>query len=204
MPTFREKLIDAVQTQKGFDVNPDDFFFETGVDGTDIDYEKFDARFKKYPVYTWVCTDTSVGIYAITLDGVLVAYTTQNARKNPVNVYYFSKLIQDLVVKAVCECELNCESEKNYSLVDESILDSDYDKINAFENRMLVTEFPALVSMGLTIEQYENKFIVLKDGVRINDFSHESMDTVEQCAKRHVSYSSDPEPFIKLFLLPEM
>jgi hypothetical protein len=204
MPTFREKLMHAVQTQTGFDVNPDDFFFETGVDGTDIDYEKFDARFKKYPVYTWVCTDTPVGIYAITLDGVLVAYTTQNARKNPVDVYYFSKLIQDLVVKTVCECELNREFEKNYSLVDASILDSDYDKINAFENRMLVTEFPALVSMGLTIEQHENKFTVLKDDVRLNQFSHESIDTIEQCAKRHVGHSSDSEMFIKVFLLPEM
>lgn len=52
-----------------------------------------DERFKRYPIATWNCTDTHVGLYALYLDGAPVGITFQIARKSATDVKWLSEEI---------------------------------------------------------------------------------------------------------------
>ena len=54
------------------------------------DWDAFDARFKGYWIYNWICWDTHVVLRAYFLDGKAVAISTQNARKNEEIVQFVS------------------------------------------------------------------------------------------------------------------
>ena len=202
MSTLREQLISAVQTKPAESVNPQIFYFESGVDEFDIDYSKLDKRFQQFPVYTWMCTDTMVGIYAIALDGTLVAYTTQEGRKCHTNMYYINREMQDWAVQVVQQCRR--EKETQYNLVDDQILDSDITAVNIFENRMLATEFPALANMNIFVEKsvVHGYYDVFEGDTKIAHLPHPRIDTAEKCAKDY-GVTDTAEYFIKIFFKSE-
>ena len=197
MTTLREELNKAIQNRPSYDVHSQIFYQETRADQFEINYARFDTRFQQHPVLTWLCTDTTVGIFAITLDGALVAYTTQSDRKSDTNIHYMSRDSQDDVVKAVRDCI--SESEPKYNLAEIDILDTDIEAVNVFENRLLVTEFPALNAMGITVE-VTDVYTVYHNSVKIDTMTHRQIDVAEKCAKR---FEGKVEFFIDIFFKDE-
>ena len=54
-------------------------------------WDLFAERVKAVPIYTWYCTDTTVGIFAFFLDSELVCLSFQAGRKLDENFYWLSK-----------------------------------------------------------------------------------------------------------------
>lgn len=77
--------------------------------------DELDARFKSYPVYNWLCTDTHVGLNALYLDGELVGSTHQSARKNPIEVEWTSVKTAEYV-RSVILTYLVCEDD--FAIID--------------------------------------------------------------------------------------
>lgn len=63
---------------------------EFGFDGWCINYQKADERMSAYHLIKWLCSDTWVGTLVYYLDGNLVAYSTQSARKSSKLFYFVS------------------------------------------------------------------------------------------------------------------
>jgi hypothetical protein len=61
------------------------------IDGWVRDYTEFDARFKKYWLIVWNCTDTWVGTAIYMLDDKPFAVSNQTARKNDEEFTFLSK-----------------------------------------------------------------------------------------------------------------
>ena len=83
------KLIDALRNVQRPDGGRWDFLSPVEAICSDLginslwDYpDELDTRLKSYPVVDWLCTDTTVGLFAIYLDGVLVGMSFQSARKS--------------------------------------------------------------------------------------------------------------------------
>ena len=184
MMTLREKLLLSIKTNPSHSVNPQIFYWQSGIDESDINYQKFDEIFEQFPVFTWMCTDTTVGVFAITLNSTLIGYTTQPARKSDINIYYLSKEFQDWVVEVVRSCV--DKKETQYSLAKQELLDAQLDEINIFEDRLRFTEFPGLTALGLLVVPVEsNCYDVFHDNEKIDTLAHQQIDTIEKCARRH-------------------
>ena len=56
------------------------------------DYKKFSDAVKEYYVYSWICTDTRVGLSIITLHDIVVAVARQTARKSDKRVAYLTEV----------------------------------------------------------------------------------------------------------------
>jgi hypothetical protein len=53
---------------------------------------EFEKRVKDLPVYTWWCTDTEVGLYAILMDNEVIGWHWQPGRKFEREYRFFSRL----------------------------------------------------------------------------------------------------------------
>lgn len=75
----------------------------------------FNDRMIAYPINTWVCTDTRVGVYAYFFDLRLVAVSFQQGRKWPVEFHWISVgeavPVRDFILSL-------SEPEYNYVLID--------------------------------------------------------------------------------------
>lgn len=58
----------------------------------DYNYDKFSNAVKEYYVYSWICTDTRVGLSIITLHDIVVAVARQTARKSDKRVAYLTEV----------------------------------------------------------------------------------------------------------------
>ena len=66
--------------------------------GTYIGYHKeFEERVEQFPINTWICTDTEVGLYCYFFDGEFIALSFQSGRKNDVNFYWKSNAAAEKV-----------------------------------------------------------------------------------------------------------
>lgn len=54
-------------------------------------HDKVDERIREYPIATWYCTDTQVGLFAIWFDGRPVASAFQQARKADKHIQWVSE-----------------------------------------------------------------------------------------------------------------
>lgn len=73
-------------------VNAEEFYRSVCLEPTwNYSWEKLDAGLKAYPIISWMCTDTTVGFYAVYLNDELVAQTMQTARRNDINIEYISE-----------------------------------------------------------------------------------------------------------------
>lgn len=52
--------------------------------------DSFDEKIKSVRIYTWICTDTEVGIFAYFFEENVVCFSFQTARKMPKNYYWAS------------------------------------------------------------------------------------------------------------------
>lgn len=68
-------------------------------------YEELDQRLKAYPIRTWLCTDTTVGLYAIWMDGVPVGCSWQSCRKANVGYSWINAeaatLVRDMLLSMI-------------------------------------------------------------------------------------------------------
>lgn len=95
----------------------------TGYDTYNFDCwsEDFGKRMRMYSVYSWVCTDTVVGMFVYFLDNQPVAVSTQTARKSDREVKFLSKEGY-LFVKEVVATFMNEEQENaTYAGVNDEI-----------------------------------------------------------------------------------
>lgn len=70
------------------------------------DFSAWDSpKVKKFPLKTWLCTDTIVGFHAYFLDDTLVAISHQCGRKYPVEMYWIDtekyKMVFDHVIDVI-------------------------------------------------------------------------------------------------------
>lgn len=59
--------------------------------------EGLDQRIRKYPIVSWKCTDTQVGLYAIWMAGEPIAAYFQAYRRSEKRFYWISEEIADQV-----------------------------------------------------------------------------------------------------------
>lgn len=121
------KLIDAIRNVVRPE-NPDKWDFmvcgdeinrDLNIDGMYFYPEELSARFKAYPIYQWICTDTYVGLMALYLDNEPVGCTYQSSRKGGMEVEWISREIANTVRTVVCSYMENTDTA--------SILDPDQD-----------------------------------------------------------------------------
>lgn len=86
-----DKLNGATPVKSYFD-NGEKLCEELGIDYYDLDYDKLenDQRLQSVWMMSWVCTDTTVGMMAFFLDGILIAYTMKCCRKCETKVFFES------------------------------------------------------------------------------------------------------------------
>lgn len=105
------KLLDALINVDKSDGNTtevycDEIFEVADVSEYDIDLSKFEKGLKGYWLYRHMCTDTMVGIMAIYLNGELVGYTEQQARKSATYLYFISGIAANKTIDFVKSCVL--------------------------------------------------------------------------------------------------
>lgn len=134
------KLIDAlknvIKTQENSEhPNFDEFCELAGVNSYDVTYDTFVERLKAYWLKCWLCTDTWVGMQAIYLDDVLVAYTEQTARKN---CYHISFIDKDSADKVIDFIRSLADASYNYNIAtDELNSDIDLMCVEIYGNNLL-------------------------------------------------------------------
>jgi hypothetical protein len=161
--------------------NPDLYAIDTLAKefGIDIDYKKCDngnTNLVSYWLECWYCTDTWVGTQFYFLDDKFIAYSTQNARKSRVRVYWASK-------EAICKTKkfiesYSCSHEDDLPLVnfDEDIGEgyqidwtSELLTNTIFHDKCLyhgmLCEVDKEASKKMSRELYLSDKIALKDGV---------------------------------------
>ena len=79
------------------------------------DYDKFSAGVKEYYVYSWICTDTRVGLSVITLHGSTIAIAKQTARKSDKQVEYLSEGSYNQLRNFMHSCVIE---DTSYSVID--------------------------------------------------------------------------------------
>lgn len=82
-----------VELERWNSADLDELCNEVGLTNTTLssdNSDEWDSRCISHPVATWLCTDTHVGMRFITLDGFVVAISTQDARKSDVNYEFVS------------------------------------------------------------------------------------------------------------------
>jgi len=73
--------------------------------------EDFGKRMHKHSVYSWLCTDTVVGLFVYCLDKKPVAIASQSARKSPLEIKFIGQESYDFVKKVVGEYQQPTELE---------------------------------------------------------------------------------------------
>lgn len=92
-------LIDKIDTSKATTsyVNIDDFMEEFDLSFYSVNWKiedpwnVFEEKVKAIPIYTWICTDTRVGIFAYTFEEKLICLSFQTGRKMDKEFYWVSK-----------------------------------------------------------------------------------------------------------------
>jgi hypothetical protein len=73
-------------------------------------------KVKKYPLKTWLCTDTMVGFNAYFLEETLVAVSYQFGRKYPIEMHWIDtekyKMVLDHVIDVISKEQLDNEFTK--------------------------------------------------------------------------------------------
>ena len=80
-----------------------------------IEHEKFSADMSKVPLIDWICTDTSVGIYAYYLNHILVAVSLQAYRTCTADLFWVSEVARNNVRKFIVS--LSDEQPQPFKLV---------------------------------------------------------------------------------------
>jgi hypothetical protein len=78
----------------------EDFLTECGVDGYHY-IPLAEHGFTYKDIFTWICTDTDVGLRALYLDDKFICYSYQQYRKSDEEFYWVSKEVYDRVSKFV-------------------------------------------------------------------------------------------------------
>lgn len=78
--------------------------------------QQFPDLMVKHWVYSWICTDTRVGLAFYYLNDELVAISTQTGRKSTENVMFISSEIADRVRQFAIRCIIH--DEPQYDIVD--------------------------------------------------------------------------------------
>lgn len=84
----------------------------------DYDEDSFERRFKHIPIAPWYCTDQWVGLYALALDGEVIALSFQQGRKCDTNYEFVDieavKKAQDAIKSMVTKKA----DESNFAFID--------------------------------------------------------------------------------------
>lgn len=95
------------------------------------DWNKVNSHLKSYSIYSWLCTDTIVGFYAVYLDDELVAQTFKKARKSSLEIKFISKEAAIKVRDFLLECMQSDDDEQLFQISETlnnkiSVLSSNY------------------------------------------------------------------------------
>jgi hypothetical protein len=105
------KLIDAIrnvvilESKSPWDnhANVDEIASDFGIDNFYSVPDALNERIKAYPISSWLCTDTSVGINAIYFDGEPAGSSSKQYRKDSLFVEWISEDIAKRVREAILE-----------------------------------------------------------------------------------------------------
>lgn len=112
MKTIKDYL-DNLDKSGPNDVWMDDFAWQF-----DIGYMYGEIkRMKSYFAYSWICTDTEVGLRMYFLDDEFVCASFQPGRKSDETFYWVSKDTREKVLQAVLETIKETEN-RNFELID--------------------------------------------------------------------------------------
>ena len=116
------KIIDAIRnvirpdatSSYDYSVCAEEINQALGISGPYSYPDALDERFKQYPIFNWLCTDSHVGLDALYMDGEPVGCCYRSARKNYLEVEWLSKEIADQVRNIVS----SYDEGKSVDLVD--------------------------------------------------------------------------------------
>lgn len=95
--------IDKSESNKKW-IDHEKLFDTFGLNSWDADDDKVNAAVEAYYLYSWICTDTEVGLAVYFLNGEPMGIGVQNARKNPENFRFFTEDKYNRMATFLLEC----------------------------------------------------------------------------------------------------